>query len=294
MVNAQVWLNEKYSTVESKEDIAELNINDQELEGELRIEGFSNLKKLDCCRNKIDKLSISGSPELTHFACFDNFNLKEIEFQDELSKLTWVDFNNNGLENLNFLSQINSENLKWLFLANNNITENFSVFSNFTNLQELRIGNEEGLAPDEENPKKKNTFIGNLSLNYLKKCNKLRYLNIPKIEVGEDIGRNLEKLPDSLEIIWCDSKEVDTQNSIPILSQRTIEEELESCKDGMRYDIWTWKRDNKDFKNLIDKNEKITSVDRFKKRLDDYKVERVVYRDQQGNDVKRKEFLRDY
>ena len=46
MVKAQEWLEENYPNKEQK--ITKLDVKDKSLEGSLKLEEFTNLKKLDC------------------------------------------------------------------------------------------------------------------------------------------------------------------------------------------------------------------------------------------------------
>jgi len=58
MVNAQEWLDKNYPKKERK-DFTKLEINDKNLEGDLNLSDFVNLKKLDCSSNQLTDLNLN-------------------------------------------------------------------------------------------------------------------------------------------------------------------------------------------------------------------------------------------
>ena len=66
MVNAQIWLESqgKYNTKEKREKVTELDISNKNLEGELDLSDFINLKELICNGNKLTLLDISRQTKL--------------------------------------------------------------------------------------------------------------------------------------------------------------------------------------------------------------------------------------
>jgi Leucine-rich repeat (LRR) protein len=71
MVNAQDWLDNNYPK-ETRKEIKKLNINRNNLEGYLNLNGFLNLEKLDCSNNKITSLDLSSSTRLEEVYCYFN------------------------------------------------------------------------------------------------------------------------------------------------------------------------------------------------------------------------------
>ena len=55
MVNAQEWLDKKYPE-EERNQIKLIAIDSRDLEGKLKLEGFSNLEMLECFKNKLTNL----------------------------------------------------------------------------------------------------------------------------------------------------------------------------------------------------------------------------------------------
>jgi len=63
MTKAQRILDEVFSREERKET-SRIDISSRNLEGELKLEGFTNLKKLDCSNNKLTKIDVSDCSKL--------------------------------------------------------------------------------------------------------------------------------------------------------------------------------------------------------------------------------------
>ncbi|WP_172575367.1 leucine-rich repeat domain-containing protein [endosymbiont GvMRE of Glomus versiforme] len=111
------WLDKNYPEDE-RGKIEYLNISNQNLEGKLRLEGFINLRKLDCSNNKLIDLDSSNCPNLIELKCGNN------EFKD-----------------LSFLSLLDKLKLKRLSVQNNQNLSNNSLIYLFllTNLEKLDI-----------------------------------------------------------------------------------------------------------------------------------------------------------
>ena len=60
---AKEWLNEHYK---EKKEIKELDISDEELEGELVLGEFNELKYLICCGNKLTKIDLKEKTQFLH------------------------------------------------------------------------------------------------------------------------------------------------------------------------------------------------------------------------------------
>jgi len=92
MVNAQEWLDKKYS---NKEEVTEINSNKEGserefLEGELVLEDFPKLEKIDLSGSKgITKLTIINCPNVYYINVNDN-SISEIVGHEELKELQWL------------------------------------------------------------------------------------------------------------------------------------------------------------------------------------------------------------
>src|SRR2546423_15098083 len=110
MVNAQEWLDGKYpqnsvccgefdrvNKGKKREEITKLFVSNKELEGELKLEGFTNLEELNCSGNLLTELNLTflNSEKLTELiivnnnlankelSCFSQFvNLKKLFFSN--------------------------------------------------------------------------------------------------------------------------------------------------------------------------------------------------------------------
>jgi len=136
---------------------------------------FENLTDLNCSYNQLNELNLTG-----------------------LTKLENLSFNDNLIERFEF-SLLNPEKLTSLDLRNNNLSEqskkdiDISIFSKFTKLKQLLIGND-NKEKIEEN--KYNHFVG--SLNSLKGLTDLENLHISNVDINQG---NVEDLPEKLSII---------------------------------------------------------------------------------------------
>ncbi|WNE40890.1 MAG: hypothetical protein mread185_000347 [Mycoplasmataceae bacterium] len=164
MVKAQDWLEQNYPR-KIRNNISNLDISNRNLEGDLIVERFYNLKSFSCPYNKISSISIRDCKDIEIIDCGFNL-LKEIELPD-------------------------SNKIRVLMLHNNNLSRrSLSLFGSFINLETLRVGNE---LPKEKN----NDFFG--SLRYLRYLKNLKRLDIQ----STNIDSGLEYLPENIEEIWC-------------------------------------------------------------------------------------------
>jgi len=91
--------------------IYELDIGNQDLEGMLRLKGFTNLKKLNCSNNKLTKLNLSDCPNLVELNISNN-EFSDLEFLKSVPKLEILSVTNNqklfsqGLRNLTPLEDL--------------------------------------------------------------------------------------------------------------------------------------------------------------------------------------------
>lgn len=157
MVNAQQWLNNKYSSPETKAKVEKLEIGggkslerfcltlksysssssepyingevavrfwphprtDTVLEGNLSLKGFVNLKTIDCSFNKLTKLDLSDCPKLQELVCHDN-KLISLKLPND-SWISRISCWNNQLTELVFPS--NSHTPRDIFCQNNCLTK---------------------------------------------------------------------------------------------------------------------------------------------------------------------------
>jgi len=103
---------------QKRENIIFLNINGKNLAGELKLENFTRLEKLDCSFNQLTNLDLSDCQNLTHLNC------------------AW-----NQFISTEFLKTVpNKEKLKVLRINNNEkIKENLTFLIPFTNLASLNL-----------------------------------------------------------------------------------------------------------------------------------------------------------
>jgi len=179
LINAQEWLEQNYPKdgictreewdYENKKwenhpdfgkkrnEISELNISNREnLEGNLNLNDFVNMKKLNCIFNKLTSLDLSNCEKLEKIDCHSNL-------------LTTI------------ILSVNPTNLKKLYLGDNNFPEQDLTFlSPYINLEKLNLSD--------------NKFIGSLdclsNMRQLKKLwindNDLNELNIDKLPKSLD------------------------------------------------------------------------------------------------------------
>lgn len=191
MVKAQEWLNKNYPLRERSE-IVSLDISGKNLEGSLKLEGFVNLKEIDCSFNKLTDLQTTDNPKLEEIACqYQYGQLKELNLQN-LPNLKILICNDNDLTSLD-LSK--NKNLKRLNVMDNNFSrQNLSFLKDLVNLEELRLGNWNA----EKIKKNEYNRLWD-SLENLKDMNKLVRLDIR----NTDISSGLEYLPDSVVYFSC-------------------------------------------------------------------------------------------
>ncbi|CFW92728.1 protein of unknown function (Leucine Rich repeat domain) [endosymbiont DhMRE of Dentiscutata heterogama] len=181
---------------EVKNKITNLDISNKNLEGNLDLSDFTNLEKLNCSFNQINSLNLSNCENLKEIDCTYN-KLTNLDLTG-LNELEKVNCCNNYLESFD-CSSLNPEKLTFLNITANKLPEqDLSVFSPFINLEWLWIGSSD---KDIQEGFSVNQFFG--SLEPLKNLGKLKNLYID----NTDIGSGLEFLPESVEEIYCSSKE---------------------------------------------------------------------------------------
>jgi hypothetical protein len=189
--NFQEYLDENYSTEESKREVIELDISKQNLGGDLNLKGFVNLKDLNCDDNKLTSLKIVGSPKLEILSCANN-ELANLNVST-CSNLKTLWCYGNLLTELD-LSQ--NKKLEQLIINDNCFPDKDLAFLSYlVNLYRLEIGNImhwENLKLDAYN-----RFTG--SLEPLKNLTQLVVLEID----NTDLDSGLEYLPFSLKLFSC-------------------------------------------------------------------------------------------
>jgi len=152
MVNAQEWLNERYT--EKRTKIKELDIYYKNLEGHLDLSDFVNLKKLICGQNNLTSLDISKCSQLEDIDCSKNqltelnlselYNLKKLNCaSNKLTKLNlfqekqldWLNISSNEFQDLTFCSHLDS--LSYLNIGNNSFSGSLKPLKNLNKLQEF-------------------------------------------------------------------------------------------------------------------------------------------------------------
>src|SRR5438128_2529533 len=131
MISVQEWLDKKYPK-KRKVHTQVLDIKNKGLEGQLRLEGFSNLEKLDCSGNFLTNLDLNDltNPE----------------------KLTKLDIDDNDFETQELSCFSRFVNLEELYLGTtklekvqqniyNRFTGSLEPLKNLTKLKELGISN---------------------------------------------------------------------------------------------------------------------------------------------------------
>jgi len=142
MVDTQEYLDKNYPLAE-RTKITELNISYENLTGSLKLEGFSNLTRLDCPDNQLTNLNLGDCSQLKVLRC-DNNQLTKLTLPN-LPQLEILSCSHNYLTQLDY-SVLNPEKLTTLEINNNNLNNNvpsqdLTVFSRFINLEVLSIGN---------------------------------------------------------------------------------------------------------------------------------------------------------
>lgn len=243
MVKAQEWLDQNYPK-EKRRKITKLEINNSYLEGSLDLTDFKNLEKLECIGNQLTNLVLWNPSKIYALYCYENY-----------------------INNFHFLNDLDSKKLEEISISNNDLPKSdLSIFSRFTNLKYLFIGNinlekvflrklyfwwYKGIninkKIDKEGREICNRFYGGLEP--LMRLNKLECLDIS----GTDIDNGLEYLPNNIgkstDISgnWAFYCSVDSRKESKV---KTIETELRKFDNESIYldfnkALRKWKNDNK-------------------------------------------------
>ena len=191
--------------------------------GLLKLEGFRNLKKLDCSHNDLTTLDLTENRHLEEINCSNN-KLDSFNLSDNPS-LVHLDCSSNELSDIEFITILPCpEKSLYLDLRNNCFSPSkLNVFSTFSQLRELYLGT---VNPFRIFFNSYNHFYGSLKpLGRLKKLKKLCVSNT-------EVNRGFKYLPDSLEeIFFADKREKNTGEDLGLTE---IMEELNSCNGKVR------------------------------------------------------------
>jgi len=194
-----------------RSEVTELNVGGENLEGTLDLldlNDFINLEKLDCFWNRLTSLDLTNCGRLKEVYCSNN-QLTNLSLPKDGSSLTKLHCRSNNLP-----------------------ISNLSIFSSFTNLEVLGIGND-----DEEKIKQGiyNHFTG--SLDYLSGIEELKFLDISNTDIDEV---NIDRLPKNLEKIEYSTSERPNCKLNTIVSQ--LEEHrygwCQKCKQPNTSEDW--------------------------------------------------------
>ncbi|WNE41608.1 MAG: hypothetical protein AM1032_000348 [Mycoplasmataceae bacterium] len=128
---------------------------------DLNLINFINLNKLNCSKNNLIRLNLNDCIKLCFLYSSKN-KLIEVIFPIK-NKISIIHLWENNLKSLNY-ERLNRDYLTKLYISNNNLEDNISVFSDLLNLEVLHFDN--------------NNFYGSLKpLNKLKKLKKISFYN---------------------------------------------------------------------------------------------------------------------
>jgi Leucine-rich repeat (LRR) protein len=233
--NPQTYLDFWYP-LEKRKTTNKLNLKGKYLKGNLTIDGkeWEKLQELDLLVNELSSIVLKNLPKLKNFEAGQG-KIENLTITD-CPQLQKIDVNYNSFANLDFLNNINPKNLVYLDVARNRLlNQDLSVFSEFENLETLRLGwNADGV--------KSSNLRG--SLEPLKNLTNLKYLDIS----GTDIDSGLEFLPENLETLVC--------RELEECANAKIAQELQNyhLTGGSFYSLQAWRKFNSAAQNWLDEN----------------------------------------
>ncbi|CAH1756524.1 15467_t:CDS:10 [Entrophospora sp. SA101] len=238
---AQLKEKDQNYPLEQRTNLKKLNISRKNLAGVLKLEGFDNLEELYCYSNKLTSLDCSNCPQLKIIRCqinkLTNLNLTNC------SNITELYCNRNQLINLNFLTDLNSEKLETLLVANNNFSaSDLTPFARFSNLKNLGLED----------------------------------LDI----AGTDVNDGLEHLPANVQIFFCSTSESPESKAELMAEELRNYGEPEKDDDGDENfvkPLQTWREFLNNEKYPQEERAEITYLDISKKNLTGaLKLERFI------------------
>jgi Leucine-rich repeat (LRR) protein len=159
MVNIREYLDQNYPK-DQRKDETKLDITNKDFEGYLNLDGFVNLKKLNCSGNHFTELDVSSCTKLEKLDCSNNrlsvlnldkcTSLRELNFSfnslgndglflpPTLKELERLSCSSNHLRDTKIVNYLNTSKLTSLDIKNNDFSKcSLSLFKDFTNLKLL-------------------------------------------------------------------------------------------------------------------------------------------------------------
>ncbi|WNE41683.1 MAG: hypothetical protein AD073_000017 [Mycoplasmataceae bacterium] len=206
MPNANQWLEENYpqngfclydeydfeykNEGKKRNEITQLNISEQCLEGDLDLADFVNLEELYCANNQLTSLDLSHCINLRELYSGSNEELTQLIIPKN-NRLEIINARYNSLTTFEY-SVLNPNTLKRISFSNNNLEPtDIAVFSHLINLTKLKIHSRNHF-DKKYRSNNYNRFYG--SLESLKNLTNLNYLSIGIT----DINRGLEYLSEKI------------------------------------------------------------------------------------------------
>jgi hypothetical protein len=118
-VNAQTWLDQNYPK-KQRGEVKSLKINEKNLVGNLKIEGFVNMISLSCSNNQLVELSVINCPSVNSVSCCAN-KLTSLKIVS-CSQVSEVRCSNNCLSSVD-LSGLDTKKIKSIDLRGNNLSQ---------------------------------------------------------------------------------------------------------------------------------------------------------------------------
>jgi hypothetical protein len=140
-MKAQEYLEKNYRPREARKNIEELNISQQNLEGELDLSDFEKLKILDCSGNNLVSLELKKNNFLEKITCSQN-KLVSLSLSDNNPNLFYLDCSLNDLSDVESITATKfPQKLLYLNLRDNNFpTNKLDIFAKFSQVEELYLG----------------------------------------------------------------------------------------------------------------------------------------------------------
>jgi len=195
--------------------VEKLDLSSLGLQGDLSLEGFTNLKSLDCSDNELTNLDISDCYKLGYLDCSNNYQNEEgIDFLDvsACKELKELHANHCGLGFLELAEQIHTLNL-----ASNNLSSLGLDLTNLADLEYLNVGlNVLGSLNLTNNKKLKHIYC------YENQIEELEVKHLTELENLFCYHNNLRKLDCSglknLKDLYCANASIDFDNLLKTLN----------------------------------------------------------------------------
>ncbi|CAJ0765830.1 18049_t:CDS:2, partial [Entrophospora sp. SA101] len=177
--DAQTWLDTKYP-LDKRSEVEKLDLSNLGLQGELNLEGFTNLKSLDCSDNELTDLDLYECKKLEYLDCSNNYQNEEgIDFLDVSACKELKELHANHCS----LNLTNNKKLKHIYCYENQIeelevkhlTELENSFCYHNNLRKLDCSGLKNL---------KDLYCANASIDF---DNLLKTLNVDGCEALENL-----------------------------------------------------------------------------------------------------------